>query len=229
MTTVVNEVSSYQRDILSDLSCSTSLCLKNQSVIKTKDLLELNTYSNTYGYMNYLSPLENPFPFFNTLFDTRNDNLNSLRMKFFHQSNTLLPENLHVLLTISSSINHPLLYDMNFNTKNNFVRDLINYAYTKWNMRTNEYYFDKYLFNYHQQILIPLLKYAKYISNDRNVHILEKYSNKYQSELPYTFGYVLAPSMSVFNDTYLNADEHERIESMKAMNLFANLIHNGYG
>ncbi|CAF2775530.1 unnamed protein product [Rotaria sp. Silwood2] len=33
--------------------------------------------------------------------------------------------------------------------------------------------------------------------------------------------------MSVFNDTYLDADENERIESIKSMDLFANLIHNG--
>ena len=33
--------------------------------------------------------------------------------------------------------------------------------------------------------------------------------------------------MSVYNDTYLNANENDKIESMKIMNLFANLIHNG--
>ncbi|CAF0887647.1 unnamed protein product [Rotaria sordida] len=231
MTSIVNEISSYQRDILSDLSCSTLLCLRNESLIKTKDLLELNTYSKNYGYINYIKPLEYPFPFFNSFLDTKIDHINSLRMKFYHQSNTLLPENLHILLTISSSINHSLFQEININNnnnnRNNIIEDLINYAYTKWNIKTNEYYFDKYLFNYHQQILGPLLKYSKYVSNDRNIHILERYSNKYQSELPYTFGYVLAPSMSVFNDTYLNADENERIESMKSMDLFANLIHNG--
>ncbi|CAF4453703.1 unnamed protein product, partial [Adineta steineri] len=124
-------------------------------------------------------------------------------MKFYHQSNALLPENLHVLLTISSTINHSSLKETNSN--NVLIENLINYAYTKWNKKLNEYHFDKYLFNYHQQILAPLLKYAKYISNNENVHILERYTNKYQSELPFTFGYVLEPSMSVFNDTYLNA------------------------
>ncbi|CAF1467322.1 unnamed protein product [Rotaria sp. Silwood1] len=228
MTSIVNDISSYQKDILLHLSCSTLLCLRNQSLIKTKDLLELNTYSKTYGFINYVKPLEYPFPFFNSLLDTKIDHTSPLRMKFYHQSNTLLPENLHILLTISSSINHSLFQEININNNNdNIIEDLINYAYTKWNITTNEYYFDKYLFNYHQQILAPLLKYAKYVSNDRNIHILERYSNKYQSELPYTFGYVLAPSMSVFNDTYLNADENERIESMKSMDLFANLIHNG--
>ncbi|CAF1403081.1 unnamed protein product [Rotaria magnacalcarata] len=227
MTSIVNEISSYQKDILSQLSCSTLVCLRNQTLVKTKDLLELNTYSKDNGHINYLSPLENPFPFFNTHIDTRNDRVNPLRMKFYHQSNTLLPENLHILLTISSSINHSLFHNINFNNRNNFIQDLINYAYTKWNTKTNEYYFDKDLFNYHQQFLGPLLKYAKYVSNDRNIHILEKYSNKYQSELPYTFGYVLAPSMSVYNDTYLNADENDKIESIKTMNLFANLIHHG--
>jgi hypothetical protein len=227
MTSTLKEISSYQQDILSHLSCSTSICLRNQSSIKTNDLLELNTYSNEHGYINYLNPLENPFPFFNPPLDTKTDQINPLRMKFYHQSNTLLPENLHILLTISSSINHSLFKDINFNNNNNIIENLINYAYTKWNSKTNEYHFDKYLFNYHQQILAPLLKYAKYVSNGRSVHILERYLNKYQSELPFTFGYVLAPSMSVFNDTYLNASENEKIQSMKIMDLFANLIHNG--
>jgi len=228
MTSIVNEISSYQKDILSHLSCSTTLCLRNQSVIKTNNLLELNTYSKDDGYRNYLNPLENPFPFFNSLLDTKTDQKNPLRMKFYQQSNTLLPENLHILLTISSTINHSLYQETNFNNNKNILIDnLINYAYTKWNKNTHEYHFDKYLFNYHQQILAPLLKYAKYVSNDRNIHMLERYSNKYQSELPFTFGYVLAPSMSVFNDTYLNATENDRIQSMKTMDLFANLVHNG--
>ncbi|CAF3600385.1 unnamed protein product [Adineta steineri] len=221
MTSIINEISSYQNDILSHLSCSTFTCLRNQTLIKTNDLLELNTYSKDSGYINYLNPLENPFPFFNSPIDQKNP----LRMKFYHQSNALLPENLHILLTISSTINHSSLKETNSN--NVLIENLINYAYTKWNKKLNEYHFDKYLFNYHQQILAPLLKYAKYISNNENVHILERYTNKYQSELPFTFGYVLAPSMSVFNDTYLNASENEKIESMKIMDLFANLVHNG--
>ena len=227
MTSTVNEISLHQKDILSHLSCSTLLCLRNGSLVKTNDLLQLNTYTKNQGYINYLNPLESPFPFFNLPYDTKIDYINPLRMNFYHQSKALLPENLHILLTISSSINHSLLRKTNVNNSNTITRDLIHYAYIKWNMKTNEYYFDKYIFNYHEQILAPLIKYAKYVSYDQNVHILERYSNKYQSELPYTFGYVLAPSVSVFNDTYLNANENDKIESMKIMNLFANLIHNG--
>jgi hypothetical protein len=221
MTSIINEISSNQKEIFSHLSCSTSFCLRNQTLIKTNDLLELNTYSKEYGSINYLNPLENPFPFMNFPIDQKNP----LRMKFYHQTNTLLPDNLHILLTISSSINHSLAENLNSN--NNRIENLINYAYTKWNLNTNEYHFDRYLYNYHQEILAPLLKYAKYVSNYRKIYILEKFSNKYQSELPFTFGYVLAPSMSVYNETYLNANEYEKIESMKMMNLFANLIHNG--
>jgi len=221
MTSTINEISSDQKDLFSHLICSTSSCLRNQSLIKTNNLLDINTYSKEFGFINYLSPLENPFPFLNTPLDHKNP----LRIKFYYQTNTILPDNLQILLTISSSINHSLFNEINFN--NNNIENLINYAYTKWNIKTNEYYFDKYLFNYHQQILAPLLKYAKYVSNNRNIHILEKYLNKYQSELPFTFGYVLAPSMSVYNDTYLNSNLNEKIESMKIMDLFANLIHNG--
>jgi hypothetical protein len=221
MTSIRNEISSYEKDLLSHLTCSTLICLRNQSLIKTDDLLELNSYSK--DNRNVFTPLENPFPFFNS-FESQTDYTNPLRRKFYQQATTLLPENLQILLTLSSSMNRSVLKEINFN--NNIIIDnLINYAYTKWNVKSNQYHFDKYLFNYHQDILAPLLKYAKYASND--IHILEKSTNKYQSELPFTFGYVLAPSMSVFNETYLNADENERIESMKMMDLFANLIHNG--
>jgi hypothetical protein len=226
MTSIINDVSSYQKEIFSHLSCSKLSCLRNQSLIKTNDFLELNTYSKESQPRNYLTPLENPFPFFNFLSETKLDQQNPLRMKFYHQTNTLLPENLQILLTISSSINHSLTHQTNFN--NQQIENLLNYAYTKWNLKTNEYHFDKYSLNYHQQILAPLIKYAKYISTNRNIYLLEKYSNRYQSELPFTLGYVLAPSMSVFNETYLNANEYEKMESMKIMNLFANLIHNGF-
>jgi hypothetical protein len=110
---------------------------------------------------------------------------------------------------------------------NNIIEYLFNYAYTTWNKTSNQFDFDKQSLIYHQQIIAPLLEYAKYISSEKKIHILERYSNKYQSELPFTFGYVLAPSMSVYNETYLNADENERIESMNMMDLFANLMHNG--
>jgi hypothetical protein len=221
MTSIINEVSPYQKEILSHLLCSTLSCLRNQSLIKTNDFLELNTYSKESRPRNYLTPLENPFPFS----ETKADQSNPLRMKFYHQIDTLLPENLQILLTISSSINHSLTHEFNFN--NPQFENLINYAYTKWNIKSNEYHFDKYSLNYHQQILAPLIKYAKYISTTRNIYLLEKYSNRYQSELPFTLGYVLAPSMSVFNETYLHANEYEKMESIKIMNLFANLIHNG--
>ena len=225
MTSTVNEISSYQKDILSHLSCTTSQCLRNQTQISTNQFLDLNTYSQDRGYINYLCPLENPFPFFNTQFETNSDQKNPLRMKFYHQANALLPESMHILLTTSLIANHSLTKQVDVN--NILIDSLLNYAYTKWNRQTHEYRFDETLLNYHQQILAPLLKYAKYASNNRNIHILERYANRYQSELPLTFGYVLAPSMSVYNDTYLNANENDRIESMKIMDLFAKLLHNG--
>ena len=187
--------------------------------------LYLNTYSKDHGYINYLCPLENPFPFFNTQFQTKSDQKNPLRIKFYQQSNALLPENLHILLTTSLIANRSLTKQVDVN--NILIDNLLDYAYTKWNRQTHEYRLDETLLNYHQQILAPLLKYAKYASNYRNIHILERYANKYQSELPLTFGYVLAPSMSIFNETYLNANENDRIESMKMMHLFAKLLHNG--
>lgn len=218
MTSIINEFSSYQEEILAQLSCSTLHCLRNHSRIKTEDFLELNTYAKDSTGRNYLTPLENPFPFFHS--HSENEK-NPLRAKFYQQTHTLLPENLQILLTISSSINHSLVHSTDFNT------NLINYAYTKWNIKTNEFYFDQSTLNYHQQILAPLIKYAQHVSNHRKIFLLEKYTNRYQSELPLTFGYVLAPSMSVFNETYLNATESEKKESLKMMNLFGNLIHNG--
>jgi len=220
MTSTLEEISSYQLNILSSLSCSTPKCLRNQSLITTNDFLQLNTYSNDDGHRNYICPLENPFPF-------SDDHSNFLRLKFSQQSQIFLPENLHILLTTSSSIIRsiiPLPIDIN---NNNIIDYLFNYAYTKWNKTSNKFYFDKQSLNYHQQIIAPLLEYAKYISNEKQIHMIERYSKKYQSELPFTFGYVLAPSMSIFNETYLNADDNDRIESMHMMDLFANLIHNG--
>jgi len=223
MTSTLQEISSYQTNILSSLSCSTIQCLRNQSLISTNDFLKLNTYSNDNRQRNYLCPLENPFPFYD-------DHFNLLRLKFSQQSQIILPENLYILLTTSSIITQsiiPLQIDIKNSNLNNIIEYLFNYAYTKWNKTSNQFYFDKQTLIYHQQIIGPLLEYAKYISNEKSIHILERYSNKYQSELPFTFGYVLAPSMSVYNDTYLNADENDRIESMHMMDLFANLIHNG--
>ena len=217
MTSIINEIASYQRELLSQFSCSTPNCLRNQSLIKTEDFLQLNTYVDDASGRNYLTPLENPFPFFHS----HSEEKNPLRTKFFYQTQTLLPENLQILLTISSSINHSLVHSTDLKTS------LINYAYTKWNMKTNDFYFDQSSFNYHQQIFAPLIKYAQYVANHRKIFLLENYANRYQSELPLTFGYVLAPSMSVFNETYLNASESEKKESLKMMNLFANLIHNG--
>lgn len=222
MTSILPDISTYQKEILSSLSCSTLNCLRNQSVIKTDDLLRLNSYANELGRRNYLTPLENPFPFFHSHSESNIDEKNPLRMKFYHQTHALLPENLQILLTISSSINHSLTHD-----QTDLKTNLINYAYTKWNGKNNEYYFDQSSFDYHQQILAPLIKYAQYVSQHRKVFLLENFVNRYQSELPLTFGYVLAPSMSIFNQTYLNASEFEKKESMKIMNLFANLIHNG--
>jgi hypothetical protein len=225
MTSIINEISSNQKEILSHLSCTTSPCLRNQTLINTKHLLELNTYSKANGHINYLRPLENPFPFFSPLQDTKTDQKNPLRMKFYQEANALLPENLNILLTVSSTVVHSPSQQKQLN--HILIDNVLNYAYTKWNRKTNAYQFDKALLQYHEQILAPLLKYAKYASNNRNVHILERYSTKYQSELPLTFGYVLAPSMSVYNETYLSANENERRESLKMMDLFAKLLHNG--
>ena len=94
MTSTLQEISSYQSNILSYLSCSTPYCLRNQSLITTDNLLQLNTYSNEHGDINYICPLENPFPFIND---------DSLRVKFFQQASILLPQNLSILLTTSPS------------------------------------------------------------------------------------------------------------------------------
>jgi hypothetical protein len=229
MTSTLQEISSYQSKILSHLSCSTPHCLRNQSLITTDDLLQLNTYSTENSHRNYICPLENPFPFYHSTSIT-NDPSNLLRSKFFQQAQIFLPEHLPILLTSSSSITRstiPLSIDMKNPHLNNILEYLFNYAYTTWNQTSNQFDFDQQSLNYHQQTIAPLLEYAKYISNERSIHVLERYSKKYQSELPFTLGYVLAPSMSVYNDTYFNADENDRMESMYMMNLFANLIHNG--
>ncbi|CAF3634574.1 unnamed protein product [Adineta steineri] len=229
MTSTLQEISSYQSNFLSYLSCSTLQCLRNQTLITTDDFLQKTTYSNENGYFNYMCPLENPFPFYHSSI-LNNDYINPLRLRFFQQAHTLLPENLRILLTTSSSITRSTLsvpFDIKNLNMNKTIEYLFNYAYTIWNKTTNKFHFDKQLLSYQQQIIAPLLEYAKYISNERKIHILERYSNKYQSELPFTFGYVLAPSMSVYNDTYLTADENDRNESMSMMDLFANLIHNG--
>ena len=229
MTSTLEEISLHQSTILSYLSCSTSHCLRNQSLITTNDLLQLNTYSNENGHINYIRPLENPFPFYHSSM-INHDHSNPLRSKFFQQTSTLLPENLHILITTSSSIIRsilPIQLDIKNLNMNYIIEYLFNYAYTKWNSKSSQFHFDKQTFNYHQQLIAPLLEYAKYISTEQKIHALERHSKKYNSELPFTFGYVLAPSMSVYNDTYLNADENDRIESMHMMDLFANMMHNG--
>ncbi len=226
MTSTLQEISSYQSNILSYLSCSTPYCLRNQSIITTDDFLQLYTYSDKNSHVNYICPLENPFPFYHPALMNDNSS-NPLRLRFFHQAQALLPDNLHILLTTSTSITRstlPLPFNRNIN---NTIEYLLNYAYTKWNKTSNQFDFDKQLLSYHQQIIAPLIEYAKSISDQKKIHILERHSKRYESELPFTFGYVLAPSMSVYNDTYLIADEKDRIESMYIMDLFANLIHNG--
>ena len=226
MTSIINEIPSYQKEILSHLSCATSSCLRNQTLINTKHFLALNTYSKEDGLVSDLRPVEDPFPFFNPPpQETTTNQKSPLRTKFYQQSNALLPENLNILLTVSSTVTHSPSRQTPLN--HILTENVLNYAYTKWNRKTNAYQFDKALLNYHQQILAPLLKYANHASTNRNVHILERPSTKYQSELPLTFGYVLAPSMSVYNETYLNANENERQESLKMMDLFAKLLHNG--
>ncbi|CAF1048682.1 unnamed protein product [Adineta ricciae] len=221
MTSTLQEISSYQTNLLSQLSCSTTQCLRNQTLITTNDLLQLNSYED----FNYICPLENPFPFYYSPI-VSNDYTNPLRSRFFQQSQTLLPENLRILLTTSQST-LPLKLEKKPSDINNTIEYLLNYAYTKWNKKMKQVDFDEQLLHYHQQIIAPLLQYANYLSDQTRIHVLEQHSRKYHSELPLTLGYVLAPSMSVYNDTYLTANENDRMESMRMMDLFANLIHNG--
>ena len=225
MTSVINEISTHQKELFAHLSCSTPACLRNQSLTTTRQLLNIETGVKESRSHAYLKPLESPFPFLNAL-EPKNSSSNPLRMKFYQQPSALLPENLPILLTLSPAPSPSLSHEPNADS-NRIIEYLTNFAYTKWNGNTNQYQFDRDLFHYHQTLLAPLLRYAKHVSNDRHIHLLERCANKYHSELPYTLGYVLAPSMSVFNDTYLKADEQDRRESMKIMDLFANLLHNG--
>ena len=228
MTSMVNEVSSIHKDFFAHLPCSTSACLRNQTRVETKDFLEWNSYAKDPHYHNHLTPLEQPFPFFSQVDLNRNHSISQLRMKFFHQSQHLLPDPLPILLTISSSTHHPLVHDQQETYhRNALIEQLLHYAYTRWDSQTKKYHFDRSLLHYHQQILAPLLKYAQHLPHHRHVHLIERIDNRFHSELPLTFGYVLAPSMSVFNQTYLNATEEDRRESMQMMDLFANLIHQG--
>ena len=225
MTSVISDTSTHQKEPFAHLSCSTPACLRNQSLTTTRQLLKIATGIKESRSHAYLKPLESPFPFLNAL-EPKNSTSNPLRTKFYQQPSALLPENLPILLTLSPAPSSSLARDP-IADSNRVVEYLTNFAYTKWNGNTNQYHFDRDLFHYHRTVLAPLLKYAKHVSNDRQVHLLERSSSKYHSELPYTLGYVLAPSMSVFNDTYLTADEQDRRESMKIMDLFANLLHNG--
>ena len=228
-TSTMQEILSQQSAILAHLPCSASHCLRNQSIVSTDDLLRLRTYSLDGRFVNAIRPLEDPFPFDHAP-AIKESTFNPLRSKFFQHTDRILPENLRVLLTMSSSMSRftaPAAFDLKGLQRNYIIDYLINYAYSIWNSHSNQYEFDQSSFGYHQQILAPLLDYAKYIATERTIHVLERSARKYESELPYTFGYVLAPSMSVYNHTYAEADDRDRAESEHMMNLFANLIHNG--
>lgn len=198
-------------------SCSTALCSRDRHTFNLDELLRLSLTDPS------LRPLEDPFPF-------DQSSSNSLRNRFYQQSSRLLPEQLTVLLLTSPS-HRSFSSSSSFNPKssprNHLIEHLIHYAYTRWNSTSNQFEFDSHLLQYHQQIIAPLFDYAKAISPYRTVHIVERSTKKYVSELPLTFGYVLAPSMSVFNETYLHADQIDRDESLLLMDLFANLIHQG--
>ena len=230
MTSTLQEIISNQPRLLASLSCSSPSCLRNRTLISTADLLQLHLHdADDERLRSSIRPLEDLFPFEQST-TAREDQPNPLRLKFFQQPHRLLPENLHILFTTSSSITRsalPLPLSGKNSNRNHIIEYLINYAYTRWNASANQFDFDQSSLSYHQQIIALLLEYAKAISNDRTIHVLERSSKKYQSELPFTLGYVLAPSMSVYNDTYLKADETDRQESMRLMDLFANLIHTG--
>ena len=190
-------------------------CPRNRSALAAlPELLRLSLTDPS------LRPLEDPFPFDQSA-------SNSLRNRFYHQPSRLLPEHLAILLTTSNPDRSSSSFNPNASPRNHLIEHLIHYAYTRWNSTSNQFEFDSSLLHYHQQIIAPLLDYAKAISTHRSVHIVERATKKYRSELPLTLGYVLAPSLSVFNETYLHADQIDRDESLLLMDLFANLIHQG--
>jgi hypothetical protein len=223
MTSTLQEILAEQTRLLSSLTCSTLSCLRNRTRTTTDNLLQLTIDAN----MEYsLRPLEDPFPF-DQISSVKDDSFNPLRYKFFQHTDRLLPEHLHILLTTTALSISSSIISSSLTNRNQFVDYLIDYAYTQWNSTINQFEFDRLAFDYHQDILAPILQYAKYVSNERMIHILERTSSKYQSELPLTFGYVLAPSMSVYNETYLEANDIDREESLLMMDIFANILHHG--
>ena len=225
MTSTSPEIFSSQSSVLVRLACSTPSCLRNQSLISTDDLLRLRADSNRNEGHDYIRPLENPFPFHHSSATTEGQP-SPLRSRFIQQAHALLPDNLRVLLTASTA-RFALSSDIRHPRTNATTEYLFNYAYTKWNRTSHQFDFDQQLLSYHRDIIAPLLQYATYLGEHIRTHLLERHASKYASELPLTFGYVLAPSMSVYNETYLTASDSDRVESMCMMDLFANLIHNG--
>lgn len=193
--------------LFSKMFCSSSSCLKNESLMSVDDLLEASK-DIRFG------PLEEPFPF-------DQSNSKSLRRKFFDETDRILPENLSVLL-IGSSTN---VETEQFSTSDR--KSLLELVYTKWNLSSNQFQFDPQSLNYHKNILGPLFEYGKSVSAVRSVHLVENLSNKFHCELPFTFGFVLAPSMSVFNQTFFDADENDRRQSLKFLDLLSNFIQTG--
>jgi hypothetical protein len=231
MTGTLQEMLPEQSRLLGQLSCSSAVCLRNHTTISTDDLLGLCIdRSDPFRTGHAIRPLEDPFPFESNP-NPRDDDYSSLRTRFFQQPYRVLPENLQILLTTSSSIYRtvmPLPLNGKNAHRNQIIEYLLNYAYSHWNNQTNQFEFAELSLSYHQQIIAPLLDYAKYIADERAIHLIERTSSKFDSELPFTFGYVLAPSMSVYNETFLHATEIDRREAMLMMDLFANLIHRGY-
>ncbi|CAF0741440.1 unnamed protein product [Didymodactylos carnosus] len=233
----IHDPTLYTSNFFDALNCSHNLsardihsCLTNKTQLSTSTILSINTYVNKY--YNYLNPLEEPFPFFSN---------EHLRHRFFHQTNSLLPEKFDVLITmlspssssseISSSESiqfHEFIKDM-YTISKHTINYLIKYAYSIWNDKENKFEFNFKNLSYHQTIVAPLLQYIEKIS--KNTHTIEwqikSNNSSYESELLYTFGYMLAPSMSIYNDSYLYANKNDRIKSLQIMDLFANLIHNG--
>ena len=204
MTTISQETLADRSMILSHFSCSSSTCLQNRTAVSTEDLLQSTKQFD-------LRPLEEPFPFDQPT-PTR------LRTKFLRETHRILSENLSILLVASPS---------NIETRQTQRNALIDFAYTRWNFSTNQFEFDPSMIHYHQHIIGPLLEYGKIVSTSRKVHIVERISRKFSSELPLTMGYVLAPSMSVFNETFYDANDSDREESLKFLDLMANLLHQG--
>ncbi|CAF0746454.1 unnamed protein product [Didymodactylos carnosus] len=222
-TTTIRDPTHYTSNFFNTLNCTHNLssrdiysCLTNKTRLSTSTLLSINTYVNKY--YNYLNPLEEPFPFFSN---------GHLRHRFFQQTNTLLPEKFDVLITMfSSSLSQISSSDSTqlqtfienmYTVSKHTIHYLIKYAYSIWNDKLKKFEFNFNKFSYHQTIVAPLLQYIEKLS--KNTHTIEwqikSNSLNYESELPYTFGYMLAPSMSVYNNSYLYANENDRIKNSK--------------